>query len=96
MRLVVEIVEDQRIWLQLIFNRIDTSMHGQCQNNNLGYQWLNEKEVAILIGVSVYTLRQHRFKGVGLPYVKYGKSVRYSTADITAYLESMKINHYRS
>jgi len=71
-------------------------MYNQCQANAPKHEWLNEKEVAILIGVSVYTLRQHRHKGIGLPYVKYGKSVRYSSADITAYLESRKINHVRS
>lgn len=64
-----------------------TTMHDLCA------RWLSEKDVAILIGVSVYTLRSHRHKGVGLPYVKYGKSVRYSHADICAYLESRKINN---
>ena len=68
-------------------------MHNQCQVNTPRHQWLNEKEVAILIGVSVYTLRSHRHKGVGLPYVKYGKSVRYSYADICEYLESRKVNN---
>lgn len=61
------------------------------QNNLPRYQWLNETEVASLIGISVYTLRQHRHKGIGLPYVKYGRSVRYSIADISSYLESRKI-----
>jgi predicted DNA-binding transcriptional regulator AlpA len=60
-----------------------------------GIKWINEKEVALVLGISVYTLRQHRHKGIGLPYVKYGKSVRYSSADIAAYLESRKINHSR-
>lgn len=57
--------------------------------------WLSEKVVATVLGLSVYTLRSHRHKGIGLPYVKYGKSVRYSSADIAAYLESRKINHSR-
>ena len=71
------------------------SMHDQFKVSIIGQQWLKEKEVAALIDVSVYTLRQHRYKGVGLPYVKYGKSVRYSIADIEAYLESRKIDHHR-
>jgi hypothetical protein len=68
-------------------------MDNQCQANTPKHEWLNEKDVAILIGVSVYTLRQHRHKGIGLPYVKYGKSVRYSIADIFEYLKSRTINH---
>ena len=68
-------------------------MYNQCQANTPKLEWLNEKDVAILIGVSVYTLRQHRHKGIGLPYVKYGKSVRYSIADIVEYLKSKTINH---
>lgn len=56
-------------------------------------RWLNEKEAASMLGVSVYTLRQHRFKGIGVPYVKYGKSVRYSIADICAYFDSLRVEH---
>jgi len=68
-------------------------IHEQCQDNPARQQWLNEKEAASLISVSVFTLRQHRHKGIGLPYVKYGKSVRYSYADICAYLKSRTIKH---
>ena len=82
--------------LQFIFSRIVIYMLEQYQDNWPRYQWLNEMEVACLIGISVHTLRQHRHKGIGLPYVKYGKSVRYSIADISSYLESRKINHCRS
>ena len=55
------------------------------------HQWLNEKEAAKMLSLSVYTLRQHRHKGVGFPYVKYGKSVRYSLDDIAEFMNSHKI-----
>ena len=58
-----------------------------------GPNWLNEKEVAMVLGISVYTLRSHRHRGIGLPYVKYGKCVRYSQADINSYMDSRKIKH---
>ena len=55
-------------------------------------QWMNEKEAAKMLSMSVYTLRQHRHKGIGIPYVKYGKSVRYSLGDIVNFMQLHKIN----
>ena len=55
-------------------------------------KYLNEKETSHLIGLALSTLRNHRHQGVGLPYVKVGKAVRYSFQDVVHYFESHKIN----
>ncbi len=54
-------------------------------------QWLSEKDVARLIGISVSSLQKHRFKRSGIPYVKLGRTVRYSLADVYAYMDTHKI-----
>lgn len=43
---------------------------------------LNEKEVAQLTGRAVQTLRNDRFLGRGIPYIKYARSVRYMESDV--------------
>ena len=48
--------------------------------------YLNEKQVAELIGVSISKLQNDRFKGTGLNYVKIGRTVRYSLKEIDKYL----------
>jgi predicted DNA-binding transcriptional regulator AlpA len=48
--------------------------------------YLNEKQVAKLIGVSVSKLQNDRFKSVGLNYVKIGRTVRYSLKEIDKYM----------
>lgn len=54
--------------------------------------YLTELQVAEMTGVSVSTLQNHRHYCKGLPYIKFGKSVRYDKADVIAYMESRKIN----
>lgn len=49
---------------------------------------LSEFEVQDLFGLRVGTLRQWRFKGGGPRYLKIGRSCRYTTEDIRAFLES--------
>ena len=56
-----------------------------------GVKWLNEKEVAILTGRSVCTLRNERCKGDGIAYSKVGRSVRYLYADVINFMERHKI-----
>ena len=48
---------------------------------------LNENELSDLIDRGVQTLRNERFKGKGIPYVKIGRSVRYRVSDIKEYLK---------
>jgi 3-deoxy-D-manno-octulosonate 8-phosphate phosphatase KdsC-like HAD superfamily phosphatase len=49
-------------------------------------QYLTDKQVAIIIGRSVQTLRNERVKGKGIPWVKLGSSkrssVRYALKDV--------------
>lgn len=54
--------------------------------------YLNEREVAAVTGMAVTTLRNHRHCRRGFPYLKYGKSVRYKTADVTATMEKRRIS----
>jgi hypothetical protein len=57
----------------------------------IGYIYLNEKEVAKITGRAKQTLRNDRFLGKGIPYCKVGRSVRYSLEDVIAFMENRKI-----
>lgn len=48
--------------------------------------FLTEREVAEMLHRSVKTLRNDRSLNRGIPYVKYGRQVRYRLADVLAYL----------
>ena len=52
---------------------------------------LTEKQVAEILCQSVQTLRNHRFLGKGVPYVKIGRSVRYLVEDVERYLQKRRI-----
>jgi predicted DNA-binding transcriptional regulator AlpA len=54
-------------------------------------KWIGEKEVAQITGRGLQTLRNDRSKGQGIPYSKIGRLVRYSLADVVAFMESRKI-----
>lgn len=54
---------------------------------------LNETEVAEMIGRAVQTLRNDRHYGRGLPYIKFGRTVRYRLSDINAYLDANTVTH---
>jgi Helix-turn-helix domain len=53
--------------------------------------YILEDEAARITGFSVQTLRNNRFKGLGFPYYKIGRSVRYKVKDILDYMEKYKI-----
>lgn len=53
--------------------------------------YLNENEVADLIGRSVKTLRNDRYYKRGLPYVKCGHQVRYRSIDVHAYMDAHRV-----
>lgn len=55
---------------------------------------LSELEVAQLVGCSLSRLRQDRHHARGLPYVKWGRSVRYLWEDLKKYLEDRRITHH--
>ena len=62
-------------------------------NPSLVTIWLTERQVAELICCSLSKLRRDRFKSKGLSYSKNGRSVRYSFAEVQAYMESCKVTH---
>mgnify|MGYP000974902626 CR=1 FL=1 len=53
--------------------------------------YLNEKQVKEITGLSLSFLRNSRFTGKNIPYVKVGRSVRYSQEDVIAFMENRKI-----
>jgi len=50
-------------------------------------QFLTEKEVGQLYGLSPKSLQQRRYKGHGPRYFKFGGSVRYKVADLDAFMD---------
>jgi hypothetical protein len=54
-------------------------------------QYLTEKQVAEITGRALQTLRNERFLGRGIPYVKVGRSIRYSLEDVVGFMEARKI-----
>lgn len=58
-------------------------------------KYLTEKQVSEMTGLALPTLRNDRFLGRRLPYIKIGKSVRYNEADVIDFMESHKIQTNR-
>ena len=54
-------------------------------------QYINEIQVSKITGIALSTLRNHRFEGRGIPYIKLKKSVRYKYQDVIDYMESRRI-----
>lgn len=54
-------------------------------------QLLDEKQTSSTIKRAVQTLRNDRHNNRGLPYIKIGRSVRYSLEDIEKYIAARKI-----
>lgn len=54
-------------------------------------RWIDEKEVSKITGRAPQTLRNDRCKGKGLPYTKFGASIRYRLDDVVSFMESRKI-----
>jgi hypothetical protein len=44
------------------------------------------REVAEVLHVRESTLAQQRYRGLGLPYLKVGRAIRYKWSDVEAYL----------
>jgi len=58
----------------------------------MDYRYLNEVQVAEMTGRALSTLRNERFNRCGIPYIKIGRSVRYSLQDVIDFMESRKIS----
>lgn len=48
---------------------------------------MDEKCLANYTGKSVHTIRKDRLEGSGIPYVKFGRHVRYRACDVAEFLE---------
>ena len=55
-------------------------------------RYISEYEVAEITGRAVSTLRNDRCYHRGLPYVKFGRLVRYKYDDVIAYMEERMVN----
>ena len=55
-------------------------------------KFINEEEVAEIIGLSVQTLRNWRCQQRGPAYIKAGRAVRYDPEDICAFMQRKKID----
>ena len=51
-------------------------------------EYLDERAAAAILGLSPHTLARWRWIGDGPRFRKFGKSVRYSRADLMAYAEA--------
>ena len=56
-------------------------------------KYVNERKVAEITSIGVQTLRNDRHLGRGLPYIKKGRMVRYSLADVIQFMEERKIRN---
>lgn len=56
---------------------------------------LNTKEVSEILGVTVKSLANSRYTGIGIqvPYIKIGKLVKYKESDLEKYIEANTFNH---
>ena len=54
-------------------------------------RYVSEKEVSKITGLALPTLRNWRFKRIGISYSKVGRSVRYSMSDVLDYMDSRKV-----
>ena len=54
-------------------------------------KFLSEKQLAEMTAVSISTLRNDRHMRRGLPYSKFGNTVRYSLKDIINFMEQHRV-----
>jgi hypothetical protein len=54
-------------------------------------RWIDENEAAKICGRCVRSLQNDRWKGTGLNYTKFGRSVRYRIGDILDFMESRRV-----
>ena len=54
-------------------------------------KYINEHQVAEITGRALSTLRNERSRGLGIPYIKIGRSVRYDLTDVISFMDSHKV-----
>lgn len=52
---------------------------------------LTERDVVALYGLNLGTLRNHRSKGIGLPFVRLEGKVRYRLQEVEAYIQNHRV-----
>ena len=58
-----------------------------------GAEYLNERQLAEHLNVSVRTLQGWRLKGGGVPYYKVGRLVRYSASEVKTWMSGLQCGH---
>jgi|CryGeyStandDraft_6_1057127.scaffolds.fasta_scaffold27508_3 hypothetical protein len=61
------------------------------KKENEEVRYLGEKAVSGITNIPVQTLRNFRCQGKGIPYSKFGRSVRYRLQDVLEFMESHRI-----
>ena len=54
-------------------------------------KYINEHQVAEITGRALSTLRNERSRGLGIPYIKIGRSVRYDLTDVISFMDAHKV-----
>ena len=54
-------------------------------------KFVTERIVSEITSRALPTLRNDRHRGVGIPYIKIGRSVRYDLRDVLDFMEQRKI-----
>lgn len=60
-------------------------------NDNQPTEYLDEKALCALLGISSVTATKWRAKGKGPPFIKLGRLVRYRRSDVDAWLRANTI-----
>ena len=55
--------------------------------------YISEKEASSILGLSIKKMQKDRLQRIGLPYYKFGRSVRYKIADIEDWASRQKVTH---
>lgn len=53
--------------------------------------YLTETDVAKITGRAKSTLQKDRARRVGIPFFKFGRSIRYTLKDVHAYMEANRV-----
>ena len=54
-------------------------------------KYITERETHGISNFALSTLRNHRHLGIGIPYIKLRRSIRYKLSDVIAYMEARRI-----
>ena len=56
-------------------------------------RYIKEGEVSRITGLALQTLRNYRAKGIGPPYCKLGRAVRYPLTGTLSWIEGFRVQH---